>query len=254
MFFSLRIWRDQRLTFKAWNKKDGGGEFDFDTRSAIKSRCNKPFLFFLDRIHLEGSNVVSVYKRDSSVGSQKWWSLCFSFTSRQDDMQQMRILNRFMSEHWFKMTSQEDLDLDPCFGPWAFGSWTFGSWASKERQPFEERLRQGRQGQPLHSWPDRQHRSAQNRAWKKRRKRWDLTRSKAKLWHMLLSNVGRHKVMVKVKGACMLLRGWVSSNGMGKVLPLINKGKMRSQFSQEQGQAGVHVPLHYRQGQGLGQV
>ena len=29
----------QRLTFKTWNKKDGGGEFDFDTRFAIKSRC-----------------------------------------------------------------------------------------------------------------------------------------------------------------------------------------------------------------------
>ena len=72
MFFSLGILRDQRLTFKAWNKKDGGGEFDFDTRSAIKSHCNKHFLFILDRIYLEGSNVISVYKCDSSAGSQKW--------------------------------------------------------------------------------------------------------------------------------------------------------------------------------------
>ena len=67
MFFSLEILRGHRLTFKAWNKKDGGGEFDFDTCSTIKSRCNKPFLFSLDRIHLEGSIVMIVYKHDSGA-------------------------------------------------------------------------------------------------------------------------------------------------------------------------------------------
>eukprot|EP00250_Pteridium_aquilinum_P008811 c18226_g1_i1 orf=963-2597(+) len=95
------------ITFKAWNKKDGGGEFDFDTRTAIKSRCNKPFLFFLSTIHLEGSNVVSVYKRDSSTASQKWWSLCFSFASHRDDMQQIRVLSKAMSEHWFKVPRRQ---------------------------------------------------------------------------------------------------------------------------------------------------
>lgn len=91
------------ITFKAWNKKDGGGEFDFDTRTAIKSRCNKPFLFFLKEIHLEGSNVVSMYNRDSSTASQKWWSLCFSFASHQGDLQQIHILSKVMSDHWFKV-------------------------------------------------------------------------------------------------------------------------------------------------------
>ena len=41
--------------------------------------------------------------------------------------------------------------------------------------------------------------------------------------------------MIKVKGACMLLRSWVSSNGMGRVLPLINKGKNALIFLKSKG-------------------
>lgn len=95
------------ITFKAWNKKDGGGEFDFDTRAAIKSACNKPFLFFLDKIYLEGSNVVSVYKRDMSVDSRKRWSFCFSYAPRRDDMQQIRVISKPMNEHWFKVPRRQ---------------------------------------------------------------------------------------------------------------------------------------------------
>lgn len=114
------------ITFKAWNKKDGGGEFDFDTRSAIKSHCNKPLLYFLHTIHLEGSKVVSVYKRDSSTASRRWWSLCFSSPPYEDSMQRIRVISKAMSEHWFKvprrqcckLTSVEDhevgINVDIC--------------------------------------------------------------------------------------------------------------------------------------------
>ena len=59
--------------------------------------------------------------------------------------------------------------------------------------------------------------------------------SKAKPLHMFFSNVGRLKDMIKVKGACILLRSWVSSNGMGRILPLINKGKSTLIFLKNKG-------------------
>ena len=42
---------------------------------------------------------------------------------------------------------------------------------------------------------------------------------------MFFSNVGKLKVMVKIKGACMILRSWVINNGMDRVLLLIDKDK-----------------------------
>ena len=90
------------ITFKAWNKKDGGGEFDFDTQTTIKSHCNKHLLFFLDKIYLEGSHVGSIYNNELSFASQRWWSFCFSFASHQDDTQHICILSKAMTGHWFK--------------------------------------------------------------------------------------------------------------------------------------------------------
>ena len=90
------------ITFKAWNKKDGGGELVFDTRTAIKSHYDKHLLFFLDKIYLEGSHVVSIYNCDLSSACQRWWSFCFSFASHQDDMQHIRVLSKAMTEHRFK--------------------------------------------------------------------------------------------------------------------------------------------------------
>lgn len=116
------------ITFKAWNKKDGGGEFDFDTRSAIKSVCKRPFLFFLDNIYRKGSNVVSVYTRDMTVDSQKRWSFCFPFASLKKKVQQIRVVSKPMDKHWFKVprrqcckvTSMKDQELgiivDSCQG------------------------------------------------------------------------------------------------------------------------------------------
>lgn len=91
------------ITFKAWNKKDGGGEFDFDTRSAIKSVCKRPFLFFLDKIDRKGSNIVSVYTRDTTIDSQKWWSFCFPFASLSKKVQQIQVISKPMDKHWFKV-------------------------------------------------------------------------------------------------------------------------------------------------------
>lgn len=95
------------ITFKAWNKKDGGGEFDFDTRIAVKSMCKKPFLFFLDKIQFEGENVIGVYKRDTSIDRKKRWSLCFSYMYRPEDMQRIRIVSKPMDEQWFKVPRRQ---------------------------------------------------------------------------------------------------------------------------------------------------
>lgn len=89
------------ITFKAWNKKSGGGEFDFDTRAAIRSVCNKPALFFLDNMYQDGSDVVSIYKRDTSSDSRRRWSLCFSYTPSMDII---RVTSKPMNEHWFKVS------------------------------------------------------------------------------------------------------------------------------------------------------
>ena len=113
-----------KITFKAWNKKDGGEEFDFDTQIAIKSHCNKHLLFFLDKIYLEGSHVVSIYNHDVSSASQ-WWSFCFSFASHQDDMQHIRVLSKAMTEHWFKAccaTREETCTCTWCSCWWVGGS------------------------------------------------------------------------------------------------------------------------------------
>lgn len=95
------------ITFQAWNKRDGGGEFDFDTRKAVKSVCNKPFLFFLEDIHLEGTNVVSIYKRDSNIDDRKRRSFCFSYMYHHKQMLQIRVVSKPMSEHWFKVPRRQ---------------------------------------------------------------------------------------------------------------------------------------------------
>ena len=107
-------------------------------------------------------------------------------------------------------------------GPWVMNLWVMGK-EGKAALYGKVKTRQTRAATTQLTW---QHRSAQNRARKKRRKIRDLpSGSKAKPLHMLFTNVSRHKVMVKGKGLCMLLRSWVSNNGMGRVLFLINKGK-----------------------------
>ena len=75
-----------KITFKAWNKKDGGGKFDFDTQTTINSHYHKHLLFFLDKIYIEGSYAVSIYNHDLNFASQRWWSFCFSFAFHQDDI------------------------------------------------------------------------------------------------------------------------------------------------------------------------
>lgn len=95
------------ITYKAWTKKDGGGEFDFDTRRDVKSICNRPFLFFLEEIYLEGTNVVSIYKRDTSIDIRKQNSHCFSYKARLEDMQQIRVVNKPMNGHWFMVPRRQ---------------------------------------------------------------------------------------------------------------------------------------------------
>eukprot|EP00250_Pteridium_aquilinum_P022244 c25332_g1_i1 orf=146-1666(+) len=95
------------ITFKAWNMKAGGGEFDFDTRTAIKSVCNRPFLFFLDEIYREGSNVVSIYKRDMTTDSQKRWSFCPFVAPLQRKVQQIQVISKPMDKHWFKVPRRQ---------------------------------------------------------------------------------------------------------------------------------------------------
>lgn len=92
------------ITFKAWNKKDGGGEFDFDTRMAVRSICKKPLLFFLEERYLEGPNVVSIYKRDIS---RRRSSFCFSYAFPPDGMQQIRVVSKPMSKHWYKIPRRQ---------------------------------------------------------------------------------------------------------------------------------------------------
>lgn len=92
------------ITFKAWNKKAGGGEFDFDTRMAVKSACRKPFLFFLENLQLEDENVIGLYKRDTSIDCKKRWWFCFSNMYRPEEMLQIRIVSKPLDEQWFKVT------------------------------------------------------------------------------------------------------------------------------------------------------
>ncbi|MCO5560857.1 hypothetical protein L7F22_014477 [Adiantum nelumboides] len=95
------------ITFRAWNKKAGGGEFNFDTRTAVKSVCKRPFLFFLDRIDREGSKVVSIYKRDTTVDSHKRWFFCFFSTSLEKKVQQIRVVSKPLDLHWFKVPRRQ---------------------------------------------------------------------------------------------------------------------------------------------------
>ncbi|MCO5572565.1 hypothetical protein L7F22_026321 [Adiantum nelumboides] len=95
------------ITFRAWNKKAGGGEFNFDTRAAVKSVCKRPFLFFLDRIDREGSKVVSIYKRDTTVDSHKRWFFCFFSTSLEKKVQQIRVVSKPLDLHWFKVPRRQ---------------------------------------------------------------------------------------------------------------------------------------------------
>lgn len=100
------------ITFKAWNKKDGGGEFDFDTRGPIKSVCNRPFLFFLDRIDREGSNIVSIYKRDPTIDSQRWF-FCFFSASLEKKVQQIRVVSKPLDKRWFKVPRRQCCKVTP---------------------------------------------------------------------------------------------------------------------------------------------
>ncbi|KAH7314396.1 hypothetical protein KP509_21G001800 [Ceratopteris richardii] len=95
------------ITFKAWNKKDGRGEFDLDTRSAIKSRCNKPLLFYLDTINHQGSDVVSTYKLDPSTVRRRWRLLCSSIPPYLNPVQQIHISSKPMTEHWYKVPRRQ---------------------------------------------------------------------------------------------------------------------------------------------------
>ncbi|MCO5605130.1 hypothetical protein L7F22_059310 [Adiantum nelumboides] len=91
------------ITFKAWNKKTGGGEFDLDTRMVAKSICRKPLLFFLEALQLEGDSVVGLYKRDTSSDRKKRWSFCFSYMYQPEELQWIRVLNKPFEEQWFKV-------------------------------------------------------------------------------------------------------------------------------------------------------
>mgnify|MGYP002776101623 FL=1 len=93
----------REITFKAWNKKNGGGEFDFDTRATSRSVCNKPILFFMDEIYHDGIDMVSIYKRDVRRDSRRRWSFCFSYASHRDDMKHIRVVSKPMKERWFKV-------------------------------------------------------------------------------------------------------------------------------------------------------
>lgn len=95
------------ITFKAWNKRDDGGEFDFDTRSAIKSMCRRPFLFFLDKIDRKGPNFMSIYVRDMTIDNRKWWSFCFPFTSLPKKVQQIQVISKPIDKHWFKVPRRQ---------------------------------------------------------------------------------------------------------------------------------------------------
>eukprot|EP00249_Psilotum_nudum_P012442 c23787_g1_i1 orf=147-1688(+) len=115
------------ITFKAWNKKDGGREFDMDTRKALKSRCSRPFRFFLKDMHVKtGDVVMSTYKRDNSVDETKRRSFCFSNAFPHEDVQQILVESKPMTDHWFlvprrqccKVTGLKDqvlvMSVNPC--------------------------------------------------------------------------------------------------------------------------------------------
>ena len=47
----LKYLERPRITFKAWNKKDGGGEFDFDTQIASSYTAMKPDPTLINHYH-----------------------------------------------------------------------------------------------------------------------------------------------------------------------------------------------------------
>lgn len=90
------------ITFKAWNHKDGKGEFDLDTRRSLKSVCRRPFVFFLEDIYIEESEtVVSTYKRDTSIDQSKRQYSCFSRVFSPEVVEQVRVVSKPMGDQWF---------------------------------------------------------------------------------------------------------------------------------------------------------
>eukprot|EP01018_Ginkgo_biloba_P007431 Gb_31866 [translate_table: standard] len=88
-------------TFKAWNKRDRGEDFDFDTRPSYRSFCNKPFLFFLKDVHSgEGDTVVSTYKRDNATDNWKRRAFCLSWALPVHEVQKIKVVSKPMPERW----------------------------------------------------------------------------------------------------------------------------------------------------------
>lgn len=96
------------ITFKAWNQKDGRGEFDVDTRRYSKSICRRPFVFFLESIHMkDNQTVVSTYKRDTSIDERKRRSFCFSRVLPPEEVEQVQVVSRPLSDHWFSVPRRQ---------------------------------------------------------------------------------------------------------------------------------------------------
>lgn len=96
------------ITFKAWNKKAEGGEFDFDTRVAVKSMCQRPFLFFLESLQIEeDGSVIGLYKRDTHTDCKQGWWFCFSYMYLSEEVQWIRIVSKPLDEQWFKVPRRQ---------------------------------------------------------------------------------------------------------------------------------------------------
>lgn len=96
------------ITFKAWNLKESRGDFDLDTRKSLRSICRKPFVFFLEDIHVqENEAVLSTYNRDSSIDERKRRSFCFSTVIPPEQVEQVQVSSKPLDDHWFSVPRRQ---------------------------------------------------------------------------------------------------------------------------------------------------
>ncbi|KAH7315807.1 hypothetical protein KP509_21G066600 [Ceratopteris richardii] len=97
------------MTFKSWNSKRSRGEFDLDTRWFLKPVCNRPVDFYIQNLNVnDNQTVVSTYKRDIAVDEKKRSSFCLIHSFRPEKVQEIQVVSKALSDHWFLCRFQED--------------------------------------------------------------------------------------------------------------------------------------------------
>ncbi|KAJ7285433.1 hypothetical protein O6H91_16G045600 [Diphasiastrum complanatum] len=94
------------ITFRAWNRGNGPGEFDLDTRKP-KSVCKQPYLFYLDDIQSmeESSSVVSIYKRDVLTDERKKY--CWSRPFPPNRVHRIQVQSKPLNMNWYMVPRRQ---------------------------------------------------------------------------------------------------------------------------------------------------